>query len=143
MVGWHHRLNGHGLEQALGSDEGRGSLRAAVHGVTKSQTRLNNKSNKVLQWIISLISHFSCISVTNFSQLIAVKITYSVILTHFSTLPSNQQCTKCLLPSHQLKVESRFWVFAILTYTDLCTFWCTFFHIIAVRSIIVSVFCEL
>ena len=26
MVGWHHRLNGHELEQALGVDDGRGSL---------------------------------------------------------------------------------------------------------------------
>ena len=26
MVGWHHRLNGHEFEQALGDDEGLGSL---------------------------------------------------------------------------------------------------------------------
>ena len=26
MVGWHHRLNGHEFEQALGVDEGLGSL---------------------------------------------------------------------------------------------------------------------
>ena len=26
MIGWHHRLNGHELEQALGVDEGRESL---------------------------------------------------------------------------------------------------------------------
>ena len=26
MVGWHHRLNGHEFEQALGVGEGRGSL---------------------------------------------------------------------------------------------------------------------
>ena len=26
MVGWHHRLNGHEFEQALGDGEGRGSL---------------------------------------------------------------------------------------------------------------------
>ena len=38
MLGWHHRLNGHELEQALGDGEGQGSLAAAVHGVTKSQT---------------------------------------------------------------------------------------------------------
>ena len=25
-VGWHHRLNGHEFEQALGDDEGQGSL---------------------------------------------------------------------------------------------------------------------
>ena len=26
MVRWHHRLNGHEFEQALGDDEGQGSL---------------------------------------------------------------------------------------------------------------------
>ena len=26
MVGWHHRLKGHGFEQALGDGEGQGSL---------------------------------------------------------------------------------------------------------------------
>ena len=26
MVGWHHRLNGHEIEQALGDSEGQGSL---------------------------------------------------------------------------------------------------------------------
>ena len=26
MVGWHHRLNGHEFEQALGDTEGQGSL---------------------------------------------------------------------------------------------------------------------
>ena len=26
MVGWHHRLDGHGFEQALGDGEGQGSL---------------------------------------------------------------------------------------------------------------------
>ena len=41
MVGWHHRLNGHEFEQALGDGEGQGSLAFAVHGVAKSQTGLN------------------------------------------------------------------------------------------------------
>ena len=31
MVGWHHRLNGHEFEQALGVGDGQGGL-AAVHG---------------------------------------------------------------------------------------------------------------
>ena len=38
MVRWHHQLNGHEFEQALGDSEGQGSLHAAVHGVPKSQT---------------------------------------------------------------------------------------------------------
>ena len=33
MVGWHHQLSGHEFEQALGVDDGQGSLAvAAVHG---------------------------------------------------------------------------------------------------------------
>ena len=42
MAGWHHRLDGHEFEQALGVDDGQGSRLAAVHGVTKSQTRLSD-----------------------------------------------------------------------------------------------------
>ena len=40
MVGWHHQLDGHGFEQAPGVGEGPRSL--AVHGVSKSQTRLSD-----------------------------------------------------------------------------------------------------
>jgi len=42
MVGWHHWLNGHEFEEALGVGDGKGGLHAAVHGVAKSWTRLNN-----------------------------------------------------------------------------------------------------
>ena len=35
---WHHRFNGHEFEQTPGVGDGQGSWRAAVHGVTKSQT---------------------------------------------------------------------------------------------------------
>ena len=38
MVGWHHGLDGHEFEQGLGVDDGQGSLRAAVHGITKNRT---------------------------------------------------------------------------------------------------------
>ena len=40
MVGRHHGLNGYESEQALGEDEGQGSL--AVHAVAKSQTQLSD-----------------------------------------------------------------------------------------------------
>ena len=40
MVGWHHQLNGHESEQALGVGDGQGS--AAVHGGAKSWTRLSS-----------------------------------------------------------------------------------------------------
>ena len=41
MVGWHHRLNGHGFGgfQELVTD--REALCAAIHGVTKRRTRLS------------------------------------------------------------------------------------------------------
>ena len=41
MVGWHHRLDGHEFEQAPGVG-GREAWCAAVHGVTKSRTRLSD-----------------------------------------------------------------------------------------------------
>ena len=41
MVGWHHRFNEQEFEQAPGDGEGWGSL-AALHGVTKNQTRLGD-----------------------------------------------------------------------------------------------------
>ena len=33
MVGWHHRLNGHELEQTPGDGEGQGSRHTAAHGI--------------------------------------------------------------------------------------------------------------
>ena len=44
MIGWHHRLNGHEFEQALGDSEGidREASHAAGHRVAKSQTRLSD-----------------------------------------------------------------------------------------------------
>ena len=43
MVGWHHQLNEHEFEQALGDDEGQGSLvsYSPWHEVTKSRTWLS------------------------------------------------------------------------------------------------------
>ena len=42
MVGWHYRLNEHEFEQAPGDGEVREAWCTAVHGVTKSWTRLSN-----------------------------------------------------------------------------------------------------
>ena len=42
MAGWHHWLNGHEFEQALGDGEGREAWSASVHGVAKSWTQLSN-----------------------------------------------------------------------------------------------------
>ena len=37
MVAWHHRLNGHEFEHALGVGDRQVSWPAAVHGAAKSQ----------------------------------------------------------------------------------------------------------
>ena len=43
MIGWHHRLNGHGFwwTPEVGDEQG-GCREAAVHGVAKSRTRLSD-----------------------------------------------------------------------------------------------------
>ena len=38
MVGWHHQLDGHEFQQALGGGDGQGSWCVAVHGVAKIWT---------------------------------------------------------------------------------------------------------
>ena len=39
MVGWHHHLNGHEFEQALGVDDGQGSLEGcSLWGLKESDT---------------------------------------------------------------------------------------------------------
>ena len=48
MVGWHHRLNGHEFEQALGDGEGQGSLacyRPWGHKEWDTTEQRNNKSS--------------------------------------------------------------------------------------------------
>ena len=42
MVGWHHQLDGHEFEQTLVMVKDREAWRAAVRGVTKSQTQLSD-----------------------------------------------------------------------------------------------------
>ena len=37
MVGWHYQLDEYEFEQALGVDDGQGSLACSVHAVAKSQ----------------------------------------------------------------------------------------------------------
>ena len=47
MVGWHHRLNGHGFEKTLGSSEGHGSLMFCSpwgHEESDMTDQLNNNS---------------------------------------------------------------------------------------------------
>ena len=42
MVGWHHQLNGHSLQTLGDGEEHEVYGHAAVHGVTKSRTRLHD-----------------------------------------------------------------------------------------------------
>ena len=44
MAGWHHRCNGHEFEQTPGDSEEQGSLMCCIPGVTKSCTRLSNRT---------------------------------------------------------------------------------------------------
>ena len=48
MVGWHHLLNGHEFELALGVVDGQGSLACCSHGVTKSQTWLSDWTDLIV-----------------------------------------------------------------------------------------------
>ena len=50
MVGWHHQLNEHQFEQALGVGDGLGSLACWIHGVAKNWTRLRGWTD----WIFLL-----------------------------------------------------------------------------------------
>ena len=72
MVGRHHRLNGYGFGLAPGVGDGPGG-HAAVHGVTKSRTRLNwpelktilygqDYSYHPLKWPMLQLSRFSCLT---------------------------------------------------------------------------------
>ena len=52
MVGWHHRLSGHGFEQTLGDSEGYGSLQCCSPWDCKESDmteQLNNNNGKSIQ----------------------------------------------------------------------------------------------
>ena len=42
MVGWRHRLDGHGFELNVGDSRGQGGLVCCSHGVAKSRTQLSD-----------------------------------------------------------------------------------------------------
>ena len=49
MVGWHHRLNGHKFEQALGDCEGQGSLVGCSPWDCKESGTTEQLNNKILR----------------------------------------------------------------------------------------------
>ena len=48
MVGWHHWLDGHAIEQVPGSDNGQGSLVCCSHWVARSWTQLSDWTEKYI-----------------------------------------------------------------------------------------------
>ena len=66
MAGWHHRLNGHEFEQALGAGEGQGSLACCSPWGYKEldvTEQMNNKVCKMAHYVLQLIllsSHLVC-----------------------------------------------------------------------------------
>ena len=52
MVGLHHWLDGHEFEQTPGVGDGQEGLSAAIHGVSKSQTRLSHWTETELSKIL-------------------------------------------------------------------------------------------
>ena len=60
MVGWHHWLDGHELEQALGDGEGQGSLVCSVHEAPRSWTWLNDWVTNTSQKSVFEIANYSC-----------------------------------------------------------------------------------
>ena len=54
MVGWHHRLDGHGFEWTLGVGDGQGDLVCCNSWVTKCQTQQNNSTE--LNWTSLTVS---------------------------------------------------------------------------------------
>ena len=58
MIGWHHWINGHEFEQALGVGRGQGNL-AFRHGVAKSWIQLSDWTERNSIWLFYICS-FNC-----------------------------------------------------------------------------------
>ena len=60
MAGWHHPLDGHEFEQALGVGDGQGGLTGYSRGVPKSQTLLSNVAKATKYWGSSVNHNVRC-----------------------------------------------------------------------------------
>ena len=78
MVGWHHWLNGHEFEHALGDGKGQGSLGCCSLGVTKSWTQLSN-------WTTATIQSLGCLCCPLLKAYSTAKITYKYHFFHESS----------------------------------------------------------
>ena len=63
MAGWHHRLDGHEFGQTPGVGDGQGGLCAAIHGASKSRTRLRDWTELI--YMYTYIHVYIYISVSN------------------------------------------------------------------------------
>ena len=68
IVGWHHRLNGHEFEQALGGSEDRGARHVAVHGVEKSRMWLSERTTTGKEKSKQIINVTKLRNTTNFTN---------------------------------------------------------------------------
>ena len=68
MVGWHHRLNGHEFEQALGDSEGQGSLACCSPQGHKESDNLETEQQLCVKSIFSfnLYTHFLNLALLSF-----------------------------------------------------------------------------
>ena len=60
MFAWHHQVNGHEFEQALGVGDGQEAWCVAVRGGAKSRTWLRDWTELTLQWVIWVIPMHVC-----------------------------------------------------------------------------------
>ena len=95
MAGWHHWLDGHEFEWTPGVDDGQGGLRAAIQGVAKSQTWLNDWTE--LNWQYTALTY-------SFPNLEPVRCSMSSSNCCFLTyIQISQEASKVVWYSHLLK----------------------------------------
>ena len=60
MVGWHHQLDGHESEQALGVGDGQGLVSCSPWGLKESDMteQPNNQWLGLLSFVFSILIHF-------------------------------------------------------------------------------------
>ena len=112
MIGWHHRLDGHEFEQALGVGNGQEAWHPAVHGVMKSWTGLNSwtelitvmtecNSYLISQCLVLFLSFISCLHSDNLNNLMGLYFPFAI--GKYSISISLNRCAA--------QTQNPFWVF--------------------------------
>ena len=117
MVGWHHQLNGHESEQALGDGEGQGSLACCSSWGAKSLTRLNQQQQQLTlsHWVLTSVLITQCgFCSPPCGHSPACVLSPFIILTwqislHLPKLPP-QHCLNSALPTLDLHLDSWTWL---------------------------------